>query len=256
MNLSIPFTTLLASSLALCLSSLPASASEDHLRAARELERAIHLEPNLENGKKVYLLCAVCHEPEAWGNPSGEYPQLAGQHPQVIIKQLADIRARNRDNPTMYPFTLLDHLTLQQLADVSAYIAQFPMTTENGIGPGDDLEHGRRLYAENCEECHGAKGEGIANDHMPLIQGQHYRYLVRQFEWIKNGKRRNADNRMIEQIEGFSPRDIHAVMDYTSRLAPPPGRMAAADYRNPDFPQFWRPILPSSVMAPEIAREN
>jgi len=228
--------------------------ADDPALAARELEGALHLEPDLENGRKVYLLCAVCHEPEGWGNPSGDYPQIAGQLAPVIIKQLADIRARNRDNPTMFPFTLLDHLTLQQIADVSAYIARFPMTPQNGIGPGDDLEHGKRLYEENCEECHGANGEGIADKHMPLIQGQHYRYLVRQFEWIKNGKRRNADKDMVEQIKGFTPRDIHAVMDYTSRLKPPPERLATPDYRNPDFPHFWRPKIPSET-APEVARD-
>ena len=34
----------------------------------------------------------------------GTFPQLAGQHTTVLIKQMADIRAGERDNPTMYPF--------------------------------------------------------------------------------------------------------------------------------------------------------
>ena len=38
--------------------------ADDPAAAAAELEKAIHLEPNLENGRKVYLLCAVCHQPE------------------------------------------------------------------------------------------------------------------------------------------------------------------------------------------------
>ena len=134
--------------------------ADDPALAAAELEKAIHLEPDLENGRQVYLLCAVCHQPEGWGSTDGDYPQIAGQHRSVIIKQLADIRARNRDNPTMFPFTLLDHLTLQQIANVSAYIARFPMTPENGRGPGDDLKHGERLYVKYCAECHGDQGQG------------------------------------------------------------------------------------------------
>ncbi|MEA3274323.1 MAG: c-type cytochrome [Pseudomonadota bacterium] len=222
-------------------------AADDPALAAGELEGAIHLEPDLENGRKVYLLCAVCHQPEGWGSRDGDYPQIAGQHSSVMIKQLADIRARNRDNPTMFPFTLLDHLTLQQIADVSAYIARFPMNPDNGVGPGDDLEHGEGIYAKNCVECHGDRGEGIAGDQMPLIQGQHYQYLVRQFEWIRDGKRRNADPEMIEQIKSFTSRDVSAVMDYTSRLRPPAERLAQPDYRNPDFPHFWRPQIPASA---------
>jgi cytochrome c553 len=150
--------------------------ADDPAQAAAELEGAIALESDLENGRKVYLLCAVCHQPEGWGSRDGDYPQIAGQYRSVIIKQLADIRARNRDNPTMFPFTLLDHLTLQQIADVSAYIARFPMNPMNGVGPGDDLEHGERLHVEYCVDCHGDRGQGLAKDHMPLIQGQHYLY--------------------------------------------------------------------------------
>ena len=217
--------------------------ADDPARAAAELEKAIHLKPDLENGRKVYLLCAVCHLPEGWGTQNGKYPQIAGQIDSVTIKQLADIRARNRDNPTMFPFTLLDNLTVQEIADVSAYVASFPMDPDNGVGPGDNLEHGKKLYAEYCADCHGDRGEGAAKDHVPLIQGQQYRYLVRQFEWIRYGKRHNADPDMVKQIRSFTPRDVAAVMDYTSRLRPPPERVASPEYRNPDFPKFVRPQM-------------
>ena len=73
--------------------------------AGTEFDKALSLQPDLENGRKLYLTCAVCHGPEGWGSPDGYYPQIAGQIDSVIIKQLADIRSRNRDNPTMYPFS-------------------------------------------------------------------------------------------------------------------------------------------------------
>lgn len=131
---------------------------------------------------------------------------------------------------------------------MSAYIARFPMNRDNGVGPGDDLEHGEQLYVEYCAKCHGDHGEGVAKDHMPLIQGQHYRYLVRQFEWIRDGKRRNADLEMVKQIRSFTPRDVSAIMDYTSRLHPPAERVGTSDYRNPDFPGFWRLQIPASTL--------
>ena len=220
--------------------------ADDPALAAAEIEKAIHLEADLANGPEAYRLCVVCHEPEGWGTPDGDYPQIAGQLRSVTIKQLADIRARNRDNPTMYPFTLLEYFTPQQIADVSAYIARFPMNPENGLGPGTDLEHGERLYVEYCAECHGADGEGIADRHMPLIQGQHYLYLVRQFDWIRDGRRRNADPEMVKQIQSFTLQDVSAIMDYTSRLRPPPGRVAVPDYANPDFPEFQRSGIPGA----------
>jgi cytochrome c553 len=210
--------------------------------AAQEYEQALKLTPNLENGKRVYKICAVCHMPEGWGLESGGYPQVAGQHRSVIIKQLADIRARNRDNPTMRPFTSPALLGgVQEIADVAAYIETLPMTPTNGKGPGRDLELGEKLYKDNCTECHGDKGEGDAVEHIPAIAGQHYRYLMRQFEWIKMGRRRNADKKMVKQIRGFRHQDVAAVLDFVSRLAPPDGKVAEMNWKNPDFPKFSRP---------------
>lgn len=216
--------------------------------AKKEYEEVMRLTPDLENGKRVYLTCAVCHRPEGWGTREGTYPQIAGQLRSVIIKQLADIRARNRDNPIMYPFAMPRILGgAREIADVAAYISRLPMTPDNGVGPGRDLELGGRLYAENCVECHGKQGEGDMREHIPALWGQHYRYLIRQFEEIKMGRRRNADQEMRKQIKRFSGRDIRAVMDYTSRLRPPQEKLAEdPGWRNPDFPSYVRPPAPPS----------
>ena len=211
---------------------------------AKKALEALNLTPNIDNGRKVYKICAVCHTPEAWGTESGSYPQVAGQHSTVIIKQIVDILARNRDTPTMFPFVILENLKPQELADVAAYLSSQPMTPNNGVGLGFDLEHGKKLYEENCVDCHGKNGEGNKKEYMPLIQGQHYNYLVRQFIWIRDGKRRNADEEMVEQIQRFNDRDISAVMDYTSRLKPPADRMAKPGWQNPDYPEYVRKRLP------------
>ena len=129
--------------------------------------------------------------------------------------------------------------------DVAAYVSQLPMTPHNAVGPGRDLDYGAELYKKECAECHGANGEGDGNEHIPLIQGQHYDYLVRQFRWIQMGKRRNADPKMVKQIKRFTTRDIHVVMDYVSRLRPPQEKIAKAGWRNPDFPSFDRHSMPS-----------
>ncbi len=201
-----------------------------------EQEEALTLKPDLENGLEVYEVCAACHMPEGWGMEDGTFPQLAGQHKNVLIKQLADIRALNRDNPTMYPFALPKSIGgAQAIADVAAYIAKLPMNPQPGVGPGTDLALGEKLYKENCVRCHAENGEGIDEKYYPRIQGQHYKYLVRQFEWIRDGKRRNANPDMVKQIQGFSDKDMQAVMDYVSRLKPPDKILAPVGWENPDF---------------------
>jgi len=201
-----------------------------------EKDEALTLKPNVENGKVVYEVCLACHLPEGSGSKDGTFPQIAGQHRKVIIKQLADIRALNRDNPTMYPFALPKEIGgTQSLADVSEYIAKLPMTPDNGVGPGKDLARGEKLYKDNCVKCHGERGEGNEEKWFPLIQGQHYEYLIRQFREIKSGKRRNSNPDMVAQIKGFTEADIEAVMDYTSRLKPAKERLAPPGWQNPDF---------------------
>jgi len=222
--------------------ALPAVADETHTPAdgwnegGGEQDEALGLEPDLENGLYVYEICSACHGVNGWGLVDGTFPQIAGQHPNVTIKQLADIRALNRDNPTMYPFALPSEIGgSQSIADVAAYMAALPMNPEPGYGEGDDLEHGAKLYAENCVECHKANGEGSNEEFYPRIQGQHYEYLVRQYQWIKEGKRRNANPEMVEQIQWFTERDTKAVLDYVSRMNPDPAMVGDPDWSNPDF---------------------
>ena len=206
-----------------------------------EQEAALGLTPNLENGMDIYEVRSACHLPEGWGLPDGTFPQLAGQHRGVLIKQLSDIRSHNRDNPTMYPFALSEAIgDAQALADVVAYIEKLPMDPEWGKGPSGpgtpEYAHGEKLYKENCVMCHGETGLGDAERFYPRINGQHYGYMLRQFEWIRDGKRRNANPEMVEQIKRFGDEDMHAVISYVSWQPVPPEQLAAtADWRNPDY---------------------
>jgi len=205
-------------------------------KAALELEKAIQLEPDIDNGLEIYRSCAECHMPEGWGLSSGLVPQLAGQHRSVVIKQLADIRAGNRHNPLMAPYSSVEAIGgVQSVADVAGYIDTLEISTRGGKGDGKDLELGASLYEENCARCHGEMGEGNNDEFAPRIQSQHYNYLVYQFERIKSGERLNANEEMVTQIKDFSEQEMNAVLDYVSRLEPPEDLRAPEGWRNPDF---------------------
>lgn len=235
MNRPVSKITLLVAALALSGAALAWN------EGGGEQEDALTLTPDLENGMDVYEVCSACHLPEGWGMKEGTFPQLAGQHPGVMIKQLADIRGLNRDNPTMYPFALPASIgDSQALADVVGYIEKLPMDPDWGKGPwaegSPEYAKGEALYKENCVRCHGETGMGDPEKFYPRINGQHYNYMVRQFEWIRDGKRRNANPEMVEQISGFSNDDMLAVIDYVSQQPVPKDQLAPSkDWLNPDF---------------------
>jgi cytochrome c553 len=60
--------------------------------------------------------------------------------------------------------------------------------------------------------------------------------MMRQFEWIRDGKRRNANPDMVKQIKSFSDKDMQMVINYVSRVPVPKEDLApSADWVNPDF---------------------
>jgi cytochrome c553 len=205
-------------------------------KARAQIEEALPLTPNVARGLEVYRECAACHMPEGWSLPHGGMPQIAGQHRSVIIKQLADIRVGNRENAMMAPYSSAETIGgAQAIADVAGYIESLEINVGLQKGSGKDLEYGKRLYVENCVRCHGETGEGNSELFASRIHAQNYNYLVRQFEWLRDGQRRNANPEMLQQIEGFEEREIHAVLDCVSRLEPPAEIQAPPDWKNPDF---------------------
>lgn len=216
-----------------------ASADSNPEAGLAEYQQALRLTPDLANGRYLYINCVSCHGPEGWGQQNGTYPQIAGQLAGVIIKQLEDIRRGNRSNPIMRAFTSERVLGgAQEIADIAAYVASLPMTPDNGQGNQALIPEGENIYADNCKECHGEQAEGDPKDQIPLLQGQHYRYLKRQFDHIRKGLRRNADKKMVKQIEGFTFEEEAAVLSYTASLRPPAEKLPPPGWINRDFPQY------------------
>jgi ubiquinol-cytochrome c reductase cytochrome c subunit len=107
--------------------------------------------------------CASCHAVQKWGSPDG--PSLRGVGAATLDFQLMTGRM-----PAAAPWIEVEHRderTGQQLplADIRALEAYLAPTVSGGpplplVIAGGNVEHGRNLYALNCEACHGAGGEG------------------------------------------------------------------------------------------------
>jgi cytochrome c553 len=189
-----------------------------------ELKEALAKKGDVKRGKETYEICGACHLPTGAGRPDGTFPQLAGQHTTVLIKQMADIRMGLRDNPTMYPFAK-EMTDPQDLADTSAYIQSLCIPVDHGKYEGADaakqVAAGKELYEKQCVECHGANGEGVKEKFYPVIAGQHYKYLLRQMTEIRDGHRRNANPDMVKVIKPYTNDQLVAISAYQASLSMP-----------------------------------
>ncbi len=207
----------LATALVAGVASALAQDREAGLGDPDELAAALALPGDPVRGRRAYEACASCHLPSGAGRPDGTFPQLAGQHRAVLVKQLVDIRSGRRANPVMAPYAraLLD---AQEIADVAAYVATLPLPGDQGLGEGGDLARGGLLYGRDCARCHGASGEGDSARIVPALRGQHYAYLLRQVRSISSGLRGNAHPEMASLVAEYSDAELRAVVDYAARL--------------------------------------
>jgi cytochrome c553 len=160
-----------------------------------------------KRGEEGYEVCGACHLPSGAGRPDGTFPQLAGQHTTVLIKQMADIRAGLRDNPTMYPFAKDADRPAgtgrRRGLHRAACASRRPRQVRRARMPAKQMPTGKALYEKECLECHGQNGEGVKEKFYPVIAGQHYKYLLRQMTEIRDGHRRNANPDMVKIIKKY-----------------------------------------------------
>ncbi len=136
----------------------------------------------------------------------------------------------------MYRYALPNEIGgYQAISDVSAYITTLPMNSENNHGPGTDLQLGQKIFHDYCRPCHGDHGEGRPDDYYPMLQSQHYTYMVRQIAWMKEGKRRAVHPLKLKQIKYLSEKEMNAALDYVSRQSPPSVLVARPGWKNPDL---------------------
>ena len=208
--------------------------------AADPIVIKLSFDPDIRNGKLIYETCASCHLPEGWGTNDGTYPQIAGQHQNVLIQQLMDIRSGHRENPTMYPF--VQERTIggyQSLADVVIYVSTLPMHPQHEKGPWPkarpEYRKGKKLYENNCASCHGNNAQGNNDISAPRLHGQHYPYLLRQINHIKH-KQRKVNAAMQSIVDQLSEEQLHQIINYISFLKVPKNKLAPSiNWRNTDY---------------------
>jgi cytochrome c553 len=187
-----------------------------------ELVQAMESTPDARRGAALYGQCASCHGADGAGVAEGSVPRIAGQHYQVLIKQLVDFRSGRRRDFRMEDPANRHHLTgPQDIADVAAHVSGLESAGARGIGDGTRATAGALLFGARCASCHGADGRGNAARLVPRLAGQHYGYLVRQMYDAVDGRRPTLVQIHARRIEPLDYDQVRGIADYLSRIVPP-----------------------------------
>ena len=81
---------------------------------------------NAAAGKEKAKACAACHGPDG-NSASADFPRLAGQHPDYLIKSLQGYKSGTRKNPVMAPMGA--NLSQRDMEDLAAFFSSQPGLT-------------------------------------------------------------------------------------------------------------------------------
>ncbi len=105
------------------LAAASAAAGQVSGELQREVNAVLRLPPNPAHGAEIFRYCAGCHTTSSNGLPEGWVPNIIGQHPRYLAKQLIDYRHSARADARMEPVAKGHGLRdSQDVADVVAFL--------------------------------------------------------------------------------------------------------------------------------------
>lgn len=196
------------------------------LRLQTVMHDKTQLSSTLEKAKERTTLCVYCHGAD--GISSRAYiPNLAGQHPVYLLKQLLHFADGTRKSEVMAPLAKI--LTEDDIINIAIYYANMPISsTQNDTQKYDTslLTAGMGIYKSQCAQCHGTSGQG--SDVFPRLSGQKVDFIVNTLTMFAapesekhnplqfNAERSNPE--MVNIVRKLKPADVRAVANYIATL--------------------------------------
>ena len=203
-----------------CIAILALSAA--HAFAAGEDKAAAPLGDAAKAQPIATSVCAACHGPDG-NSPIPTNPNLAGQLPQYLYKQLSDYKSSRRKNPIM--MGIVASLSDGDMRNLAAYFSQ--QKARPGAAKDRDLvAAGQHLYRGGdsttgvpaCAACHSPDGAGIPIQ-FPRLSGQHGDYTLAQLLLFRSGERANDSNSVMRTIaQRMNDKAMAAVAEYIAGL--------------------------------------
>ncbi|MCH2205528.1 MAG: ThuA domain-containing protein [Lentisphaerales bacterium] len=147
------------------------------------------VEGDAANGKVLAKACIVCHGEDFAGHAAERAPsmsQLSDWYMQAQMQKFKQgIRGGDVADADGYAMnTLMQNYSIQQMADLSAYI-RTKSTKQPEATLGGDAEKGKALYI-SCVPCHQTNGFGNKDLKAPSLAGLPDYYIFKQLQNFKS----------------------------------------------------------------------
>ncbi len=171
---------------------------------------------------KASTVCLACHGMDG-NSVNPEWPSIAGQHADYIVKQVKAFRAGERTNALMSPIAMT--LTDKEIEDIAAYYATQKIKGLEAAKGKVDL--GQQIYRGGiansnipaCMACHGPNGRGNPTASYPSIRSQYATQVAMQLKAYRSGERKTDQNEMMRMVAAKLTDDqIDAVAQYVQGL--------------------------------------
>jgi cytochrome c553 len=162
------------------------------------------------HGATLAQQCGSCHG--ARGLSGADIPNLAGQYPAVIYKQLLDYASGARENAIMSPrVAALSDADMRDLAAFYAYLPRQPGAA-NGAAPRIVASGSPMHSIAPCGACHGGIDYKTGS---PWLEGEPSAYLRAQLVAFAAGSRHNDISAQMRNVaRGMSPAEMDAAAAY------------------------------------------
>lgn len=162
-----------------------------------------------QSGEQLIAACAHCHGTDG-NSSSGQYPSLARQNKEYIIKQLKDFKAEKRKDLQMSPMVgVLKESDMALLAD---FYSGENLVRQRGIDT-DLAAEGEKLAEQmKCASCHQKTYRG--QKETPRIARQKRVYLVKQMTDFRDGNRTNDNGAKGDSMRNLTDDQITALSHY------------------------------------------
>lgn len=174
-------------------------------------------------GKGLSAVCAACHGADG-NSVNPDWPKLAGQGEEYLIKQINEFRSDARAEASMTPMAKAiasDEDVLHLAAYFAGQKAKLGTADKEKVALGEAIYKGGVMESgvAACSACHGPTGAGNGPAKYPNVSGQHAKYVVTQLKNFKSEARNNDVGKIMRNIAvKMTDAEMEAVAEYMAGL--------------------------------------